>query len=146
MSTWHGYFAIEDLNLNDTQRQTLIAALRALGLSSHPMPACLTHWRTRLDNQAAIFEALFNTDHLTVDAFKTRLALIFDVDPATIDYSFAVHTFETLPTPVATFSRTGTDYLRMALFGGLTATWLQSGTETRAYLALYAGQWEEELT
>mgnify|MGYP000585573739 CR=1 FL=1 len=30
MSTWHGYFAIEDLNLNDTQRQTLIAALRAL--------------------------------------------------------------------------------------------------------------------
>ena len=144
MSTWHGYFAIEDLNLNDTQRQTLITALRALGPSAHPLPACLTHWRTRLDNKAAIFEALFDADHLTVDAFKARLAAIFDVEPAAIDHSLGSHTFDTLPTPVATFSYSGTDYLRLALFGGPSATWQQSGDEARAYLVLYAEQWEEE--
>lgn len=143
---WHGYFAIENLALSDNQRADLIAALRALGPDAHPQPACLNHWRTRPDGDAAIFEALFDTDHLTVDAFKTRLAAIFDLDPETIDHSLTSQTFDTLPTPIATFSRTTTDYLRMALFGGTAATWIQSGDEARAYLALYAGDWDIEET
>ena len=28
---WHGYFGIENLALNDSQRDTLVTALRALG-------------------------------------------------------------------------------------------------------------------
>ena len=144
MPTWHGYFGIENLALDAEQRATLVAALRALWPGSHPQPACLNHWRTRLDGDAAIFEALFDTDHLTVDAFKTRLAAVFGVDPATIDHSLTSQVFHSLPTPIATFSRAGTDYLRMALFGGLSATWLESGDEARAYLALYSDQWEPE--
>jgi hypothetical protein len=144
MATWHGYFAIEDLNLLPVQRETLIAELKALGPGSHPMPACLNHWRTRLDGTAAIFEALFDEDALTVAAFKNRLASIFLVNPDSIDHALVGHTFDTLVTPVVTFSRTGTDYIRMALFGGPSATWASSGAECRAYLALYADQWEEE--
>ena len=143
MATWHGYFAIEDLGLSQEQRQTLIAALRALGPSAHPQPACLNHWRTRPDGLAAIFEALFDEDHLTVDAFKTRLAAIFKVDPATIDHALTTQVFHSLSTPIVTFSRSGTNYLRLALFGGPSATWPQSGDECRAFLTLYAEDWEE---
>jgi len=69
---WHGYFAVEDLNLSDAQRDTLVEVLKKLGPDTHPQPACLNHWRTRLDGDAAIFEALFDGDMLTVDAFKDR--------------------------------------------------------------------------
>lgn len=141
---WHGYFGIENLALNDSQRAELVVALRALGPASHPQPACLCHWRTRADGQAAIFEALFNEDSLTVDAFKQRLGAIFGVDPATIDYAAASQTFAVLPTPIVTFSRNATSHLRVALFGGVGAEWMQSGDECRAYLALYQEQWELE--
>ena len=139
---WHGYMGIENLNLNASQRQTLVAALRALGPQTHPQPACLNHWCTSLDGQAAIFEALFNTDHLTVAAFKNRLAAIFDVDPETITSSLQTHTWDSRPTPIVTFSRAGTDYLRFALFGGPDATWSQSGQEARAYIAVNLERWE----
>ena len=144
MPAWFGYFGIENLALDDTQRAQLVDALRALGPSFHGQPACLNHWRTRPDGDAALFEALFDTDHLTVDAFKTRLAAIFGIDPATIDHTATSQVFHSLSTPIVTFSRAGTDYLRLALFGGLSATWMQSGDECRAYLALYADQWEPE--
>ena len=144
MADWHGYFAIEDLNLTDAQRDTLIGVLRKLGPDTHPSPACLNHWRTRLDGDAAIYEALFNEELLTVDAFKDRLATIFNIDPATIDHVLTIFHFGTGSTPVVVFSRNGTDYLRMALFGGPDATWMESGDECRAYLALFADEWEPE--
>jgi len=138
---WHGYLCIENLALSDTQRAELVTALQALGPGSHPSPACLIHWRVRPDNDAAIFEAQFDTDALTVDAFKNRLAAIFSVDPATIDAVLTSQTFHRLATPIVIFSHSGADYLRMALFGGLSATWRQSGAECRAYLALYSDLW-----
>jgi hypothetical protein len=141
---WHGYLAIENLNLNDAQRAELVAELQALGPSTHPSPACLNHWRTRPDGQAAIFEAQFITYLLTVDAFKSRLGVIFDVDPGTIDHATTAPIFDRRPTLIVTFSRTGTDYLRMALFGGPSANYRQSRAEARAFLALYAADWGDE--
>jgi hypothetical protein len=143
--TWRGYFAIEDLNLSAGQRQTLVGVLRQLGPARHPQPAHLCHWRTRLDGQAAFFEAAFNEDNLTVTAFKARLAAIFGVDPATIDHSTQSVTFAIRPTPVVTFSRGGTDYLRMAPFGGPGATWDESRVEVLAYLAANRSEWEGDL-
>lgn len=137
---WHGYFAVENLNLNTAQRATLIDALRQLGPKSDPQPARLNHWRTRLDRQAAIFEALFNEGNLTIARFKQRLGAIFSVDPATIDHA----TQQTQFGPVVTFSRSGTDYLRFLLFGGVGASWMKSGDECRAYLAVNAAEWESE--
>ena len=142
MADWHGYFAIEDINLTDNQRDTLVDVLKALGPATNPQPACLNHWRTRLDGDAAIFEALFNADMLTVDAFKQRLAAIFGIEPETIDHTLTIFHFGPGSTPVVVFSRDGTDYLRMALFGGPDATWEESGDECRAYLALYSEEWE----
>ncbi len=62
------YLGIENLALISSQKAILVAELRALG-ATHPCGpavACVNHWRTRLDGEAAIFEALFNEDNLTV--------------------------------------------------------------------------------
>lgn len=139
----HFYLGIENLNLNASQRQALIDELKSLGPASDPQPARLCHWRTRLDGEAAIFEALFNEDNLTVAKFKQRLATIFGVDPATIDHASITRHFADGDTPVVTFSRAGTDYLRFALFGGAGAAWMQSGDECRGYLATNRDEWEE---
>jgi len=142
---WHGYFGIENIALNDTQHGLLVEALRALGPESDSQPARLCHWITRLDGQAAIFEALFREDDISIAAFKDRLAAIFDINPDTIDHDLNTVSFsEGGNTPVAVFSRNGTDYLRMALFGGTDATWMESGDECRGYLALYRDLWEVE--
>lgn len=47
-------------------------------------------------------------------------------------------------TPIVTFSRGGTDYLRFALFGGQGAAWMESGDECRGYLAANQDEWESE--
>lgn len=141
----HIYFGIENLALNDVQRGLLVDALRALGPASHPSPACLCHLRTRLDGQAAIFEALFDEDKISIAAFKDRLGSIFSVDPATIDHGINLVTFAARQSAVVTFSRNSTDYLRVVFFGYAGAdwpTWMQSGDETRAYLWANAAEWE----
>ena len=146
MTTWKGYFGVENLNLDAAQKQTLVAELQRLGPSAHRSPACLCHWRTRLDGEAVIFEALFNENNLTAAKFKERLADIFGVAPGTIDTSTQQVTFVTRPSPVVTFSRNATDYLRMVLFGGTGATWEESGVEARGYLIANQENWEEGLS
>jgi hypothetical protein len=141
----HLYLGVENIGLNTAQRATLIDALRALGPRSDPQPARLNHWRTRLDGEAAIFEALFNENALMVDAFKARLASIFSIDPATIDHAASSRSFADGSTPIVVFSRSGVDYLRFALFGGVDAAWMESGDECRGYLALNRDEWEPEL-
>ena len=142
----HIYFGIENLNLNATQRATLVEALRQLGPASHPQPCCLCHWRTRLDNDAAIFEVLFNEDNITVQAFKNRLGNIFSVDPDTIDHATQQVTLDQRQSAVVTFSRNSTDYLRVVFFGydggGDWPTWEESRIETLAYLANNRSEWE----
>ena len=142
MAQWHGYIGVENLNLNTSQRQILIDEIKALGPTSDPQPARLNHWRTRLDNQAAIFEANFNENNLTINKFKQRLGTIFGVDPATINHSTVQPTYATRKTPVVTFARSGTDYVRFAAFGGTAATWPQSRVETVAFLIANSDDWE----
>lgn len=135
---WHGYIAVENMALNDNQRDTLRTALRALGPASDPSPARLNHWRVRLDGQAAIYEANFQDSALTVQSFKDRLAAIFSVDPATVNHT----TQQVSYGPVVTFERGGTDYIRFAAFGGVGATWEQSRQATLSYLAANSAEWE----
>ena len=171
----HLYLAIENVGLNDTQRDTLIDALKALGPPWQSVlydfttpivyeydqdgeiisqtggdtiqltryfhsnqPSMMNHWRVRLDKQAAIFVALFNEDNLTRDAFRNRLATIFGVDPATITDVLQ----NTQYGPLVTFSHSG-DKLRFLLFGGINATWQESGDACRAYFAANMAEWEE---
>jgi len=143
----HVYFGIENLNLNASQRQVLVEALRGLGPAGDRQPAHLCHWRTRLDGEAAIFEALFDESRITVQAFKNRLGVIFGVDPNSIDQAVSNVTFGARDTAVVTFSRNSTDYLRVAFFGydGVDwPTWDESRVETLAYLAANQEEWEPE--
>lgn len=140
MANKHLYLAVENIGLTNAQRDTFVDALKQLGPDRHQQPACLCHWRIRLDNQAAIFEALFNENALTVDAFKNRLATIFNVDPSTITDTVQ----STQYGPLVIFARSG-DRLRFLLFGGVNATWMESGDACRAYLAANRDEWESEL-
>ena len=141
---WRGYMAIENLNLSVPQRQLLVATIQSLGPQAHFLPDHFNHWRVRLDNQAVIFEAQFDADNLSVDAFKHRLANIVDVDEDTIAHAMNLHTFASIATPAFTFSRAGTDYLRVAPFAGLSSTWAESAHEARAYLAARHDDWTDD--
>jgi len=141
----HIYFGIENLSLSGSQRDELVQVLCMLGPAGNPQPACLCHWRTRLDGEAVIFEALFDEDNVGIYSFKKWLGATFGVSPATIGHRTATQVLGTLPTIVVTFARSSTDYLRVALFGydGVTwPTWVESSNECRAYLQANLSEWE----
>ena len=170
----HLYLAIENVGLNDAQRDTLIDALKKLGppwsseeiraltpiittydengdvlevTGGDPItiiryfhfrqPSMMNHWRVRLDRQAVIFVALFEDRDITVAEFKNKLANIFNVDPALVTDSVQ----QTPYGPLVTFGYT-VPRLRFLLFGGINATWQESGDACRAYLAANLAAWE----
>jgi hypothetical protein len=135
---WHGYFGIENLALTGPQKSDLITALQALGDPKSAQPAFRNHWRFRLDLEAAIFEARFDTESISVDSIKRFLGNIFDVDPGAIDHEVTTISDNT----VIVFSYSGTDYLRMAFFGGIGCTWQQSRQKTIAYIKSNLLGWE----
>ena len=135
----HCYIGIEDLGLTVAQRQTLIEALKKLGPASHPQPSHLCHWRIRLDGKAAIFEADFGENEVSIQGLKNRLGTIFGVDPATISYVVT----QTAYGPLVTFSRSG-NKLRLVEFGGEGVPWMTSGDACRAYLKANMAAWEQE--
>lgn len=146
MADVHIYFGIENLAMTNGQRNTLFAELVALGredLSPHPNRRM--QYRARLDNQAGIFEAVFDETQLTIEAVKSRLATIFGVSVASITHTVTTPTLGGVASTVITFTRTGTDYLRMAGFGlsgGVWPSWEQSRLAAIAYLAANSAAWE----
>ena len=136
------YFGIENLNLTNPQRSTLVTALQALGTrNGSPQPAERNHWRIRPDSDAVIFEALFNEDNLDIAAVKAFLATAMTVSAATISHATQQSTYGL----IATFTHSATDQLRMIAFGydGGWPDWLASGDAARAYLAANAAAWGE---
>ena len=114
--SWHGYFFVENLNMNPSQRSTLVTALQGLGLdNSSSNPAHRNHWRVRNDNEAVIFEALFNEANLTTDAMKQWLGNIFGINPQGISDTVS----QTQYGPVATLTYNATNYIRVGVAGGL---------------------------
>jgi len=137
------YFGIENLNLTNPQRNTLVAELQALGENNNGFaPNERNHWRIRTDNNAAIFEALFNEDNLTIAAIKARLATIFNVAVGTITHSTSQSAYGL----VVTFIQGGQDKVRSVAFGyngSAWGTWADSNAAVRAYLAANAVAWGE---
>jgi hypothetical protein len=134
----HLYIGIEALSLTAAQRNTLVSHLRSLGPQSGPMPAKITHWRPRLDNLAAIFEAEFDADTVTPLAIRNRLAQIYGVAQSNITYA----TQQTAYGPVVTYRAANQDRLRLIAFGGVDATWAESHAAVTAYLAANRADWE----
>lgn len=135
---WHGYFGIENLALNQVQKGLLVEELKELGEKGSPYPQFNNHWRIRLDNEAVIFESLWQDDQLTPTRIKQYLGSIFGVDPASIDHRISTVGVNV----VAIFSRLGVDYLRMAIFGGVSCTWQESRLAVLAYLKANSEAWE----
>ena len=135
---WHGYMAIEDTGLTPQQRQAILAAFNALGPSSDPRPAHLMQRRVSLNGRQAIYEALFNADHLTIANVKQFLANAVGVDPSVIDHAVT----QTIYGPLVTFSAASIDRMRFLVFGGLAATWIESRDQCDAFLIANIGLWE----
>ena len=134
------YYGIENLALNDTQRQTLIDALKQLGDNQSVYPNFRNHRRVRLDGDAVIFEGKFNDADWTIDSIKNKLANIFSISAAVITDSVN----QTVYGPVVTFGAGETDRLRMVAFGGLLATWEESHDAVLDYLSNNHLDWESE--
>lgn len=137
MAAIHCFIGIENLTLTAPQRATLVTALRGLGKQADPSPAKINHWRVRTDNDAAIFEAEFDDGELSISAFKNYLGTVFGIDPATITHTTSTNVYGLL----VTLARTGTDRLRVLLFGGAGTTLAASRAAVRAYLAANAAAW-----
>ena len=142
MTLWHGYLAVQDLGLTQPQRVTIWTQLQHLGLPNDPSPARRCHWRASIDDKTRIFEAAFDANALTIPATKERLATLFSVAAGDIEYTTLAHTFAELPTQVVTFHYAGMPRFRLAAFGTLAATWLQSQREALAYMRTDPDQWE----
>lgn len=140
MADLHVYIGIENLALTNPQRATLVQGIQALGANNASFnPALRNHWRIRLDNDAAIFEALFDSDTISIQATKNRLAAIFEVDPATITTNTQAIAYGLL----ITYTRNSTNYLRLLLFGwnGEFPTYAESHAAVLAYLSANAAAW-----
>lgn len=122
------------------QKQTLLAALQQLGPQNDSRPAHRNHWRIRLDNDAAIFEAMFDDSLLTAAQFRQRLASIYGVAVAQVTSSTSNPAVGT----VLTLSYQSVHRLRVVLFGGVNATYQESGDAARAYLAANAAAWGDD--
>lgn len=143
------YFAIENLGLTDPQRDQLWQAMQGLGVfNNSSLPNQRNHWRIRLDGQAAIHEAVFDEDKISIAAIKTWLANTFGVGVETIDHAVLNWDFSgnLQMTSIVTFSHNATDYIRMAIMGytsGNWPTWEQSRVETVAYIKANDAEWNE---
>lgn len=143
MATLHLYIGIEALNMTGGQIATLANALQMLGKEDggdspsrrmQPLPV-------RPDGRAAIFEAVFDENDLTIVAVKNFLANAFGVATNTITQSVALATFGSGLTPIVTYIHSGQNRVRFAVFGGVSATWEESRQDVKAYLALNRADW-----
>lgn len=133
----------QDLSLTAPQRAALWQVIREIAGLDTGQPRDKAHGRLSLDGSLINFQGLFDEDDLSVAAFKQRLADEFGVDVGTIDSARADIEIGGYTSPFWTFSRLGTNYFRLAVMGGLSATLAESNAAMLAYLAANAAEWEE---
>lgn len=114
MTNSHVYLGIENVALTNAQRNTLVSQLQQLGTANTDgNPSHRNHWRVRPDNQAVLFEAVFDENTVTIAAIAQRLADIFGIAVGSI----ATATQQTQYGLLVTYSRGGTPRLRSIAFG-----------------------------
>lgn len=134
------YFYVESLALTVSQVNTLVTQLKALGQRNDDSnPRFRNHWRIRPDNQAAIFEGVFDSSDLTSLKARNRLAAIFGVTQLSVTYA----TSSTGYGPLVTFTYNSVDQLRLGVFGGVSASYADSQAAVRQFLSDNAAAWGE---
>lgn len=140
MADWHGYIAIEDVNLTTEQRAAVIAAFNALGPVRDPQPAHLLARRVSLDGSIALFEALFNEDSLTAGNVRAFLANAVGINPELIDYSVSYNARGALVV-YSVASVTRMRFLQFARQAGYMPTWDESRDQADIYVINNIGEW-----
>lgn len=129
------YLLLENLALTNPQRNTLLAAVQALGQGYlYPFPV-------RSDNQACIFEAKWRSGDILEWGWKAKLGSLFSINPLQIDVFEQPASYGGGSSTEYVFSYLGVDYFRVILFG--VGNKAASADECRAYLALNAVDWNE---
>ncbi|RPJ54593.1 MAG: hypothetical protein EHM23_28625 [Acidobacteria bacterium] len=134
----HCYLGVENLNLTAPQKLTLLDGIKALGRNDSGQPCHRNHWRIRLDNEAMIFEALFEIERISIAAVKQRLADIFSVPVANVTHTTA----STVYGPLVTFRYNSQNKARLVQFGGVTPTWDESRLAALQYVKDNQAAWE----
>lgn len=138
------YFGLENLALTAPQKQTLVAALQTLGQRNGGLPHERNHWRVRPDNDAMIFQAVWDDSNLTALQMRTWLASIFGVALNQVTSNLTTPNFSgQRQSQLLTFTYQSVARLRSVAFGGVSATREQSRLEALAYLAANAEDWTE---
>lgn len=143
MADVHVYLGMEALSMTAGQKNTLISGLRSLGQANNGLPFQRNHWRTRPDNNAVIFEGLFDENTITLQAIKNRLAAAFGISAALISHA----TQQTAYGLVITYTYQSVARLRMVAFG-YNGGWSNRETSLSAalaYLADNAAAWAQTL-
>lgn len=137
MATWHGYIALANINLDATQRtafrNALIAYFQANQVTTS-IPAETFHYVLSSDGTKDVFEALYDTDNLTLDTFKTLLAGVLGVDAGDVNDALATVFMDSQSTPEITLLIGVTDYIRYAFVSGVGSEWGGSRTGAVAFL------------
>lgn len=145
MAKWHGYFVVERGAVGINNWNHLIQVFEEMGTHKSPMPARNTHWRTRLDGDAGIYESAFESGEVGLKGFKELLAAEFDVPVEDIQAIASEASYAGGFTRVWEYHYPIGGDLRFTArrFGGGAANWGQSRLECLGYLALYQNEWEE---
>jgi len=143
MTTWNGYFLVlrQDISLqNWTDLQTLF---EDMGTHDSVLPANNNHSRASLDGDAVIYESQFQTDEVSIPAFKQLLADTFDVDVADIEHEIGAEDYAGYGTVTWQFNYpiAGPNRFKVERFGG-GGIWESSRQETLAYLSDNILEWE----
>ncbi len=138
MSDWRGYFYIEALSMTEQQKQTLVNALKAWGLRNQSdYPNERNHWRIRPDNNAVIFEAVFESNLLTVAALRTRLAALFGVNENLIIPTASSNQYG----EIVVFKYNNINRLRVGVFGGRSAGYSASWAAAYQFVIDFTSVW-----
>lgn len=143
MADWHGYFAVERGTIGAGNWSALQALFEAMGTSGSPFPCYNNHRRTRLDGDVVIYESQFDTEEVSIPAFKQLLADEFSVDVADIQSETGSASYAGGSTTIWSFLYSSVLRFTVERFGAGGSTWQQSGDEARGYLAANAAEWEE---
>lgn len=145
MANIHTYFSVERQNISVGNWAALQALFEGMGTQGSRFPMYNNHKRTRLDGDAVIYESLFDTSEVSLEAFKQLLADEFGVDVGDIDNTQSSTSYGGGTTVIWQFAYNAIDRFKVGRFGGGGATWQQSRSECLGYLAVNAAQWEPEL-
>lgn len=144
MARWHGYIVAERGIVGIGNWEHLIIVFEKMGTKDSPMPARNTHWATRLDGNAIIYESAFDPSEVSQEGFKELLATEFNVQIEDIQVIVDEASYAGGFTRVWDYHYPIGGDLRFTVrrFGGWSVGWDTSGDECRGYLALYRDEWE----